>query len=278
MISSVARGAGTRALRLGLALVLAFVLVPDPAVAAEPEPSVLEAPLELFGGYASLAHGDRGPDVIRLQALLRDKGFYRGPISGDYDAATASAVVTFHKYLGVARSSRFNALDWLRADRLPDPHVPYRWNEPDRVEIDTTNQLMYIIRDQDIVGVLPTSTGSGAAYFSVRQGRTVRSATPHGDFQLYWRQWGWNCDSVTGWCVYNYWGFTKFYGIHGYGNVPAYPASHGCARVHIWDSDWLDDYLFIGMPVHIWRELPEVDAPPHAYRSPESSPTHALAS
>jgi hypothetical protein len=32
--------------------------------------------------------------------------------------------------------------------------------------------------------------------------------------------------------------------------------------VHLWDSDWLDDYLFIGMPVHIWRQRPQVDTPP----------------
>jgi hypothetical protein len=248
---------------VAVALVMAVALLPRPALASETENAVIDLiPFDLFNGYVSLSIGDRGPDVMRLQSLLRDLGFYRGPITGDYEEMTASAVVTFHKYLRVERSATFNALDWLRADRMPAPHIPYRWDEPDRVEVDTTNQVVYVVRDHTIAGILPTSTGSGALYYSVRQGREVRSGTPHGDFQLYWRQYGWNCDSTTGWCVYNYWGFTQFYGIHGYGNVPAYPASHGCVRVQTWDSDWLDDYLFIGMPVHIWRELPQVEGPP----------------
>jgi peptidoglycan hydrolase-like protein with peptidoglycan-binding domain len=139
-----------------------------------------------------------------MQAALRDAGFYRGPITGDFDRTTETAVITFHKFIDVQRNGTFNALDWLRIQRLPEPDIPYRWDEPDRVEIDTTRQLLYVIRNHQIAGILPTSTGSGATYFSVRQGRDVRSATPHGDFELYWRQYGWNCDTTTGWCVYNY--------------------------------------------------------------------------
>lgn len=239
-----------------------LALLPGPAGAAEPDPATdPPSAIELFTPYQAVTEGDIGADVSELQRRLRDAGFYRGPITGVYDEITASSVVTLHKYLDIERAETFNALDWLRIEQLPEADIPHRWDEPDRVEIDTTRQLLYVIRDHSIVGILPTSTGSGRTYFSVRQGRNVRAATPHGDFRLYWRQYGWNCDSTTGWCVYNYWGFTAFYGIHGYRNVPSYPASHGCSRVHIWDSDWLDDYLFIGMPVHIWRERPEVE--PH---------------
>ncbi len=254
--SSFHPGAGSKALRLSVALALACaVFVPTTVGAAEP--SVTLEPVSGFNPLIRLQHGDTGNPVRTLQSALRDQGFYRGEISGDFDVATQTAVITFHKYLAVDRTATFNALDWIRLALLPDPEIPFRWDEPDRVEIDTTRQILFVIRDHRIAGILPTSTGSGATYFSIRNGRNVRSATPHGDFELTWRQYGWNCDSTTGWCVYNYWGFTRFYGIHGYRNVPAHPASHGCARVHLWDSDWLDDYLFIGMPVHIWRDQPE---------------------
>lgn len=262
MSRSLHLGAGSRSLRLTVTLaVVGAVFVPTTAPAAEP--SVTIEPVYGFNPLVRLESGDTGNSVRTLQSALADRGFYRGAITGEFDRATETAVITLHKYLEIERTGTFNALDWIRLALLPGPKIPYRWDEPDRVELDTTRQLLFVVRDHQIAGILPTSTGNGAKYFSVRQGREVRSGTPHGDFRLYWRQYGWNCDSVTGWCVYNYWGFTQFYGIHGYGNVPAYPASHGCARVHLWDSDWLDEYLFIDMPVHIWRELPEVaPAPP----------------
>lgn len=249
-----------RALTLATALALVWTLFIPTAGAAEPQQPL--TPVNGFNPLVALSRGDSGTAVIRLQYALRRAGFYRGPVNGDYGLTTESAVVSLHKYLGIDRSGSFGALDWIRLALLPGPGIPYRWGEPNRVEIDTTRQLLFVVRDHDVAGILPTSTGNGATYYSIHQRRQVRAGTPHGDFTLSWRQYGWNCDPVTNWCVYNYWAFTGYYGIHGYDNVPAYPASHGCARVHIWDSNWLDDYLFIGMPVHIWRARPPGSAPP----------------
>jgi peptidoglycan hydrolase-like protein with peptidoglycan-binding domain len=231
-----------------------------PVGAAEPAPELL--PVNGFSPLVALDRGATGAPVIRLQYALKRAGFYRGPVDGVYGTTTATAVITFEKYLGLRRQGDFGALDWIRLALLPDPDLPYRWDEPDRVEIDLTRQLLYVVRDQTVVGILPTSTGSGSTYYSVRNGRYVGASTPEGDFDLRWHQYGWNCDSVTDWCVYNYWSFTPFYGIHGYREVPAYPASHGCSRVHLWDSDWLEGQLFVGMPVHVWRQVPVVAGPP----------------
>jgi lipoprotein-anchoring transpeptidase ErfK/SrfK len=231
------------------------------ALAAEP----VEAGWSVagFGSLVPLDPGDTGPDVERLQGALTAAGFYHSEITGEYDRRTSSAVLALHKYLGLPRNSSMTGLDWIRLQDLAAPGIPDRWDEPDRVEVDLTRQVMFVIRNQEITGVLPVSTGGGYTYLSVRSGRTVGAHTPRGDFHLQWRQWGWSCDSVTGWCVYNYWSFSTFYGIHGYHEVPAYPASHGCTRVNTWDSDWLDSQLFIGMPVHIWDVPPVIPPEPH---------------
>ncbi|OFW65548.1 MAG: hypothetical protein A2Z12_03045 [Actinobacteria bacterium RBG_16_68_21] len=227
-----------------------------------------EEPYQLLGvgsldRLVRLAPGVAGPDVTRLQEALTSAGFYRSEATGAFDVPTETAVLAFHKYLGLPRTTTFNALDWIRLDSLPsDPGIPDRWYEPDRVEIDVTRQLMFVVREGEVTGILPVSTAGDYTYHSVRSGQTVSARTPHGDFHLMWRQWGWNCDPVTTWCVYNYWAFTPFYGIHGYREVPSYPASHGCTRVNLWDSDWLDSELFVGMPVHVWDEPPTI-APPH---------------
>ena len=87
----------------------------------------------------------------------------------------------------------------------------------------------------------------------------MRAGTPRGDFTLTWFRNGHQCDPVSGWCVYDYWAFHPFYGIHGYGSVPSYPASHGCVRLNYWEVDALQEKFFIGMPVHIWDTMPIID-------------------
>jgi hypothetical protein len=53
------------------------------------------------------------------------------------------------------------------------------------------------------------------------------------------------------------------YGLHGYRNVPNYPASHGCTRLTMWDMDYLrpsfkskapDSRVRVGMVIHVWDE------------------------
>jgi hypothetical protein len=250
----------TRLRPLVLAIVIGVSgLVVTPSSASEPTEL---APIEGFHPLVALEPGDSGPSVIRLQYALRQAGFYRGPVDGVYGRTTRTAVIAFEKYLDLPRRGDFGALDWIRIGLLPRPDIPYRWDEPDRVEIDLDRQLLYVVRGHRVEGILPTSTGSGETYFSVRNGRDVVAATPQGDFRLRWHEYGWNCDIVTDWCVYNYWSFTQFYGIHGYDQVPPWPASHGCSRVHTWDSDWLEGHLFVGMPVHVWRDRPATIPPP----------------
>lgn len=260
-----------RPLRSARAAVLAVLVAST--VLAGPTPPVVAEPAELqpvtgFHPLVALDRGATGPPVIRLQYALKQHGFYRGPVDGVYGRTTETAVITFQKYLGLDRTGNVDPLDWIRIALLPPPGIPDRWDEPDRVEIDLTRQLLFVVRDHEIVGILPTSTGSGGTYYSVRNGRDVVASTPQGDFHIRWHEVGWNCDIVTDWCVYNYWSFTTFYGIHGYPEVPPWPASHGCSRVHTWDSDWLESRLFVGMPVHVWREMPEVAPRPAITRRP----------
>ena len=242
-------------LALGAALVVGLTLVVASPAAATTGPRIEGLP------YGRLAPGDEGAPVIHLQQALAQAGFYQGAVDGVYGRETEAAVVAFHKYLERPRTATFEALDWLRLDELPDPGLPHRWDQEDYVEIDLARQLLFLFREGELRAILPVSTGGGYIYWSARNGRYVRAATPRGTFALKWNQVGWSCDRVTGWCVYKYWAFTDFYGIHGYNSVPAYPASHGCVRLHVWDADWIEAHLFVGMPVHIWDSPPQVPPP-----------------
>ena len=214
------------------------------------------APIEGYHELVALQQGDSGSAVIRLQYELNALGMYNGPISGTFDEVTGYAVRAFHAYLGLAPTYEFAALDWVRIESPPpDPGIPDRRDEPDRVEVDVGRQLLFVVRDGEVAGILPVSTGGLYVYYSDLFKRDKLAYTPHGDFTLNWHQLGWSCLPA---CVYKYWGFTTYYGIHGYPEVPNFPRSHGCIRITTWDSRWVEPLLFIGMPIHVWDTAPRV--------------------
>jgi peptidoglycan hydrolase-like protein with peptidoglycan-binding domain len=205
-------------------------------------------------GLPPIGEGAEGPEVALLQQELARRRFYRGEIDGTFGPATAYAVVAFHKVLGVERSWEWEEEDSLRMANFVLPPLPERPDEPNRIEVDVGRQVLYVIEDGAVAAIIPVSTAGSYVYYSIRQGANVWAGTPHGDFALTRHSVGWNCDPLTGWCIYNPWNFTPDYALHGYRSVPAYPASHGCVRIPTWESDLLEGRLFIGMPFHVWDE------------------------
>jgi N-acetylmuramoyl-L-alanine amidase len=203
-------------------------------------------------GLPALAAGDAGSEVMLLQQELARRHLFRGPIDGEFGPATAYAVVAFHKVLGVERTWEWEEEDSARMARFALPPLPDRPDEPDRVEVDIGRQVLFLFEDGEVTAIVPVSTAGSYVYYSIRQGAWVGAGTPRGDFTLTRHSMGWNCDPVTGWCIYNPWNFTEYYALHGYRSVPEYPASHGCVRIPTWEADILDDRFYIGMPFHVW--------------------------
>lgn len=57
--------------------------------------------LYTFAGGRAIFTGRNGFDVVFLQVLLQDLGFYSGRITGYYDAATRSALMAFQSSVGI---------------------------------------------------------------------------------------------------------------------------------------------------------------------------------
>ena len=204
-------------------------------VAAALFSTVLLAPAAMADDMPDLGPGDSGPDVVELQTELAAKGFFRAKVTGEYGPMTEAAVMAFRKEISAARSTSFaGALsDDLRG--YPDPWLPER-GEPNYLEVNLTKQVMYLV-----------SGGEVEAIFHISSGRPGYE-TPVGDFELLLHREGWYGG------MYNPWYYTTGLAVHGYDTVPSYPYSHGCIRVHTWDSDYLESRLFVGMPIHIWFE------------------------
>lgn len=217
----------------------------------------LVAGLLLAGaGPAVAAEEAPAPDagVAAYQLELASAGFYRGPVDGLFGPMTHAAVLAFEKAAGLERDGIWDALHKRRLETWSPPGLD-RAGEPDRLEIDLTNQVSYLIRGGELQAVIGVSSGNDELY-EHPAGYTARATTPRGDFTFYKYVDGLR-EAPLG-VLYKPWYFRGGYALHGSPSVPAHPASHGCVRVTNWDADWLAGQLFVGMPVHIWEGPPAI--------------------
>ena len=76
----------------------------------------------------------------------------------------------------------------------------------------------------------------------------ISDASPVGTFHTYYKEPGFNQKGM-----YDSEYFIRGFAIHGYADVPPYPASHGCVRIPIWIAPILYATHPIGTPVYIYN-------------------------
>lgn len=204
-----------------------------------------------------LREGDQGDDVKDVQDRLVELGYRPGDPDGNFGAHTASAVLAFQKREGLTRDGIVGPEVLARLD---DPRgAGPRSDQPGpRVEVDLDRQVMFVIDASGGVTTLNTSTGSGKEFQSAEPGKGIVVAhTPVGDFEIL-RVIDGLRQAPLG-TLYRPMYFTNEGGfaIHGNPNVPAYPASHGCARLANYDMDFVwSAGLAVGDGVSVYGDNP----------------------
>ncbi len=160
----------------------------------------------------ALTYGSRGPAVRDLEVRLRALSFVLQRVDDVYGRDTLEAVLAFQKLHGLARTGRVDVRLWEALARAGQPRARYGG---DHIEVDKQRQLLMLVRDGRVALVAHVSTGA-------------TGNTPVGRWRVYRKVVGW--DWVLWYPMYFIGGFA----IHGYPEVPAYPASHGCVRVPMW--------------------------------------------
>lgn len=192
---------------------------------------------------------EAAPSTTEVQRALREKGFYRGSVDGKWNTRTQHAIMAFRKEIGATRSYSWSNSLW---DDLQIYQAPYtKYDEPDRVEINLTKQTAHLFIGGELKGTFPIASGNGEIFDNF-YGNPVRAVTPTGNFKVTRRKYGWYTSYLGS--LYNPWFFNGGIALHGSNSVPAYPASHGCVRLTIWDSDFVNRYLYIGIPVHVYNQ------------------------
>jgi peptidoglycan hydrolase-like protein with peptidoglycan-binding domain len=161
----------------------------------------------------ALAQGSHGPSVRVLEQRLAAMHYALRNTDGVYGDDTMEAVLAFQKVHGLARTGRVDRSLWPRILHGSTP--PARDPHGNHVEVDKTRQVLFEVRDGKVVLVVHVSTGA-------------TGNTPVGTWHVYRRVTGFD------WVLYYPTYFLRGFAIHGYPDVPAYPASHGCVRVPMW--------------------------------------------
>lgn len=207
------RPVGRRALLLGSGTIAATVaLGATPALAA-----------------GNLKVGSKGQEVTDLQNRLNELSYPCGAPDGSFGNDTKQAVLALQKAAGLDRlgfvgPKTRQALDaGHRAQR--------RIQEGNGIEVDLARQLLIVTSLGKLGYVINTSTGSGKRY-RTSGGSWATATTPRGDFSVFrTHSAGWQTAPLGR--LYRPAYFFKGWAFHGSNSVPAYPASHGCARVTV---------------------------------------------
>jgi hypothetical protein len=180
-----------------------------------------------------LAVGSRNAAVKWLEYSLSRLDHYALPgVDNVYDEGTADAVLAFQKVHGLPRTGSVDSRFWgvLRTSGPPLA----RLRSGDHIEIDKTRQVLFEIRNGEVISVSHVSTGA-------------TGNTPVGHWHVYAKGPGFNAKGM-----YDSLFFIGEFAIHGYISVPSYPASHGCVRTPFWFARGFYSRWGIGTSVYVF--------------------------
>ncbi len=185
-------------------------------------------------------------DVKSAQRTLTNLKYYVGPINGERTSALRSAVMAFQKVNGLPRDG---AIGKATLAAMAKPKAPQlRATSPaDRIEVDLTLQVIYIVKGGEIERIMPTSSGNGKRYRQ-KSGNIAVALSPVGWYKIERRIYGVReADLGT---LYDPQYFYRGFAIHGSNSVPGREASHGCLRITRTDAKWMLNNTWVGMAVY----------------------------
>jgi hypothetical protein len=183
----------------------------------------------------SLRIGSSGIFVLLLEQRLVDLQYRLVDIDRRYDFRTADAVLAFRKVQRMLRVSTVDAGIW-RALAHPVRPRPRSSTSGFHIEIDQSRQVLYTVLDGSVTNIMHVSTGKAS------------TPTRDGSFSVTSKLAGYSPKRLY---------YPSFFdgsrAIHGWPEVPTYPASHGCVRVPYWNAKWIYGLAALGTRVIVYH-------------------------
>jgi N-acetylmuramoyl-L-alanine amidase len=196
---------------------------PPPTRAPTPAPTSAQP-----SSRPGLRAGAKGADVLAIQRRLALLHYWLGEPDGTFGTHTRQAVLALQGAAGLPRDGIVGPRTRAALDKGVQPQVQATGGHA--TEIDRGRGLLVFSDHGVLVSVLHTSTGTFKKYYY--HGQPALADTPAGSFTVDWSVDGWR-DGALGRLYRPRYFHPDGIAVHGYPIVPAYPASHGCARVSL---------------------------------------------
>jgi hypothetical protein len=179
------------------------------------------------------------PKVKELQARLIELGYLlKGDDDGRFGPATQNAILAFQKWERLGRTGLLDTQTKAKLTTATRPTPLTHGGTGRRAEVLLDRQVTLLISNDKVVRTIAVSTGKPA------------TPTPPGDYRVYAKIVRWWSTPFREWLP---WALPFVGGIafHELGDVPAYPASHGCVRQAMSVARWTYNFASVGMPVKV---------------------------
>ena len=174
--------------------------------------------------------GVTSPLVVTLLQRLGALGYATPSARSAFDEDVLQSVYAFQKAQRLPRTGVAGAVFWRKLNHA-SPLAPHFRAPGSHLEVDTSRQILLVVRGGRVTLVAPVSTAGIAGYY-----------TPLGRFTISRKIPGYDTSPLG--VLYKPMYFYGGYAIHGNPSVPPYPASHGCVRV----PNFVIDRLFATEP------------------------------
>ena len=185
----------------------------------------------------TLSAGSSGPYVKGMLTALQRLRFRVPNVGSTFTSQVKDSVMAFQKAYRLSRSYVFNTACWRKIDGAK--LIKARHASPStHIEVDKARQILMIVKGGKPWGIICVSTGA-------------TGNTPEGTFRI--QQKHPYTSSGFGGTLVRTMGFQGDFAMHGWVDVPPYPASHGCVRQPIWACYWTYDNSWVGETVYIYH-------------------------
>ncbi len=184
--------------------------------------------------FPALHPGDCGKVVKEFKAELAEMGYVSG--GGQcFNGRLGREVLAYRKVNDMNRSQQAGAgLVKSVFSGRGEYHVKYP-NAGEHAEVPLSKQVLVLIKNGKPFAIYPVSTG--------------KSSTPTitGHYSFYRQEPGLNSHGM----YYSFY-WHNGYAVHGYAEVPNYPASHGCVRTFMADQPRIYEQLHYGESIFVF--------------------------
>ena len=247
----------------------------------------------------TLSKGMSGDDVTRVQTRLKELKFDPGEPDGQFGLLTQQAVWAFQKLvMGVPYQQANGQVTPEMWDLMQSPITiaPRKTQATStHMEVYLPQQVAVLFKDNVPELVTHISSGSGEEWKEVvtldpktpdnpsdkpiEEGLIGNAITPGGVYQFgdrYVQGDGWRNGKLGR--MYKPVYFNYGVAVHGSGNVPNHPASHGCVRIPMHIAEYFPDLVKRGDYIYVFDGVKDPDVygkqpPPFDQRDPDFTTT-----